>query len=72
MKQQNNPNGSFDWQNSLIDAGILSVLTFFTTLGGLGATGQVGARELIASGIAGAIQFFTILAIKRGLYKKEK
>jgi len=45
-------------------------LTFFTALGGLGATGALGAREYLAAAVAGAIQFFSILAIKRGLREK--
>jgi len=66
-----NPDGSFNWKDALIDAGIMACLTFFTALGGLGATGVISAREILAAGIAGATEFFMVLAIKRGL-KKEK
>jgi len=64
-------NGNFDWKDALIDAAIMAALTFFTALGGLGATGSICIREVLAAGIAGATEFFMVLAIKRGL-KKEK
>jgi len=68
---QLNSDGSFNWKDALIDAGIMAALTFFTALGGLGATGAISVREILAAGIAGATEFFMVLAIKRGL-KKEK
>jgi len=67
---KNNDDGSFDWSESLIDAGIMAGLTFFTSLGGLGLTGAIGLREVLAAGVAAATQFFSILAIKRGLRQK--
>jgi len=66
-----NGNGRFNWKDALIDAGIMAGLTFFTAIGGLGATGVIGPRELLAAGIGGATEFFMVLAIKRGL-KREK
>jgi len=66
-----NPDGSFNWRDALIDAGIMAALTFFTALGGLSATGVIGMREVLAAGIAGATEFFMVLAIKRGLKKRE-
>ncbi len=62
-----NKDGSFNWRDALLDAGITSALTFFTALGGMGATGIVGVREILAAGIAAGTQFFTFLALKRGL-----
>ena len=70
-KGKNNENGSFDWRDALLDAGIMAGLTFFTAIGGLGATGSVALREILAAGIAGATEFFLMLAIKRGLREKE-
>jgi len=67
---QRNPDGTFNWRDALIDATIMAGLTFFTALGGMGATGLVGVRELASAGIAAATQFFLILAIKRGLKEK--
>ena len=71
VRGQNNSDGSFDWRDALIDAGIMAALTFFTALGGLGATGAVAGRELLSAGTAAATEFFLMLAIKRGLRPKE-
>jgi len=70
IRGTNNSDGSFDWPSSLVDALILAALTFFAALGGLGATGLVSEREVIAAAIAAATQFFITLAIKRGLREK--
>jgi len=70
IKGQNNSDGSFDWRNAFLDAGIMAALTFFTALGGLGATGAIAGREVLAAGIAAATEFFLTLAIKRGLREK--
>ena len=72
IKGKINPEGRFDWRDALIDAGIMAALTFFTSLGGLGATGIITGREFLAAGIAAATEFFLILAIKRGLRPKEE
>lgn len=69
---KNHSDGSFNWKDALIDAGILALLTFFTSLGGLSATGMVSTREIVSAGIAAATQFFMTLAIKRGLREKPK
>ena len=71
VKGQNSNNGSFDWRDALLDSGIMAGLTFFTSLGGLGLTGGIVTRDLIAAGIAAATQFFIVLAIKRGLREKQ-
>jgi hypothetical protein len=65
------PNGTFDWQDAIIDAVIMAGLTFFTCLGGLGATGLMTDPKtgLLAAGISAATEFFAILAVKRGLKK---
>jgi hypothetical protein len=65
------PNGKFDWQDAVIDAVIMAGLTFFTTLGGMGATGLLSnpKTSVLAAGIAAATEFFAILAVKRGLTK---
>jgi len=70
VKGRNNPDGSFNWGDALIDAAILAALTFFTALGGMGATGLITGREFLSAAIAAASQFFLTLAIKRGLRKK--
>ena len=70
IRGTNNSSGSFDWPGNLADALIMAALTFFLTLGGLGATGLVSERELIAAAIAAATEFLLIMAIKRGLREK--
>ncbi len=72
LKGKNNSDGSFDWNGLIIDALIMAALTFFMALGGLGATGSITEREILAAGIASASEFFLMLAIKRGLREKKK
>lgn len=71
---QTNPGtGKFDWKDTIIDAGIMAGLTFFTTLGGIGASGLLTDMKLgiIAAGISSGSEFFLILAIKRKLKEKK-
>jgi len=70
IKGSRNPDRTFNWREAIIDAGIMAALTFFTSLGGMGATGIVGTRELSAAAIGACTQFFAILAIKRKLIKE--
>jgi len=70
VRGTNGSNGSFDWKSNLVDAAIMAALTFFAALGGLGATGVISQREVVAAAIAAATQFFLMLAIKRGLREK--
>ena len=72
LRGHSNPDGSFNWRDAFIDAGIMAGLTFFTSLGGLGATGIVASREIIAAGIAAATELFIVLALKRGLKAEKK
>lgn len=71
VRGKNNENGSFDWKNAVIDAGIMAGLTFFTSVGGMSAVNIPTEQGAIAAGIAAATQFFLVLAIKRGLREKE-
>ena len=61
----------FDWGNAICDAVILSGITFFGTIGGTAYVGVAGKDILIAGLIAAGSQFFAVLALKRGLIKKE-
>lgn len=61
----------FDWADAVLDAGIFSAITFFTTIAGTSTVGLQGEKGIIAGGIAAALQFFTILAIKRKLIREE-
>lgn len=63
-------NRRFDWKNALADAAVMAALTFFTSLGGMGATGIPTLQSVVAAGIAAATQFFALLALKRGLVKE--
>jgi|GEM_PF-2002665 len=67
IKGHRNPDGSFDWKDAIIDAGILSGLTFFTNLAGkLAIASPIVFGEALVQAV---IQFFAFLAIKRGLTK---
>lgn len=70
---KNGENGSFDWNDALIDAAIMAGSSFMAVLVGLGAVGLLEnpTTAILAAGIAAGAQFFAILAIKRGL-REEK
>lgn len=68
---RNHEDGTFNWKDAIIDAGIMACLTFFTSLGGMSATAIITSQTVIGSAIAGVTQFFLVLAIKRGLRKEE-
>ena len=70
---KNRENGSFDWEDAVIDAAIMAGSSFFAVLIGLGAVGLLEnpTTGLLAAGIAAGAQFFAILAIKRGLREEQ-
>jgi len=70
---KSNPDGKFDWGDAVADAGIMAGVTFFTTLTGISVSGLMKSplEGLMASGISALAHFFTILAVKRGLIKRE-
>jgi hypothetical protein len=70
---KNSENGSFDWEDAVIDAAIMAGSSFFAVLIGLGAVGLLEnpTTGLLAAGIAAGAQFFAILAIKRGLREEQ-
>lgn len=68
---KNNENGSFNWKDAAIDAGIVAGLTFCTSLGGMSVLSPITETQIMSAVIAGATQFFLFLAIKRGLREKE-
>lgn len=71
IKGTNNSDGSFNWRDALLDAGILAGLTFFSSIGGMSIIDVNTSKMLIAGAIAAGAQFFLTLAIKRGLREKE-
>jgi hypothetical protein len=62
----------FDWSNALVDAAIISALTFFSTLGGGSVAGLDGLSALKAAAIAASAQFFIFLALKRGIVQSKE
>jgi hypothetical protein len=61
----------FDWQDALVDAGIISGLTFFSALGGGSVAGLGVAGGLKAATVAACAQFFVFLALKRGIVQSK-
>jgi hypothetical protein len=57
----------FDWENALIDAAIISAVTFFSALGGGAVAGLGSHPSLEAATVAALTQFFVFLALKRGI-----
>jgi len=68
-----NDNGSRDYKTSVIDAGITAGFTFFSTLGGLGATGLLSNPWLgfCAAGISTGIAFFGSLIASLNVKKPQ-
>jgi len=62
----------FDWCDALIDAIIISGLTFFSTLGGGSVAGLGIDAGLKAATIAASAQFFVFLALKRGIVQPKQ
>jgi hypothetical protein len=62
----------FDWADALVDAAIISGLTFFSTLGGGSVAGLEGLSALKAASIAACAQFFVFLALKRGIVQSKQ
>jgi len=71
VRGKNNNDGSFNWKDAIIDAGIMASLTFFTSLGGTTAASIPTLQGVLAAGVAACTEFFLVLAIKRGLREKE-
>jgi hypothetical protein len=62
----------FDWIDALVDAAIISGLTFFSTLGGGSVAGLEGFSVLKAATVAACAQFFIFLALKRGIVQQRQ
>jgi uncharacterized membrane protein YjjP (DUF1212 family) len=58
---------SFDWRDTLIDAFIMAMVTFFTRLA---TTSDYSNQFWINATAQALLTFFTFIAIKRGLMKK--
>jgi len=68
-----NENGSRDYKCALIDASIVGGFTFFSSLGGMGATGLLSNPLLgiCAAGISAGIAFFGSLMASLQIRKPE-
>ena len=62
----------FDWENALVDAAIISAVTFFSTLGGGAVAGINSIHTIQAAAVAALSQFFVFLALKRGLIQNKE
>ena len=62
----------FDWTDALIDAAIISGVTFFSTLGGGAVAGISVVNTVEAATVAAFSQFFIFLALKRGLIQPKE
>lgn len=62
----------FDWVDALIDATIISGVTFFSTLGGGTVAGISSVHTVEAAAVAAFSQFFVFLALKRGLIQSKQ
>lgn len=69
---KNNEDGSFDWKDAVIDAGIVAGLTFCTSIGGMAVVTPITETQVVSAAVAAATQFFLFLAIKRGLRKAKE
>jgi len=70
----NTKEGDFDWTDALLDATIAAGVTFFTTLGGIGAAGLLDnpGKACLAAIIAAGGSFFVWLAMKRNIQVNER
>jgi len=61
------------WKDQLINSGVMAGIAFFATLASISAAGIRAApgTSALAACIAAGLNFFTSLAIQRGLKKEE-
>lgn len=69
VKGKNNEDGSFDWSDALIDAGIYAGSSFFTGLGALFSQGALTASGFGVVACAAMVEFLGILVAKRKIKK---
>jgi hypothetical protein len=62
--------GKFDWTGAVLDAAIISGITFFTGLGTLASSCAITPDSVCVLLSAVGAEFLGILATKRGLVKK--
>ncbi len=70
IRGQKDAKGRFDWSSAVLDAAIISGITFFTGLGTLASSCAISPESLCVLLSAVGAEFMGILATKRGLVKK--
>lgn len=70
IRGNNNPDGSFDWSDALIDAGIYAGTSFFTALGALLSQGPLTLHGFSVVACAAAAEFLGFLVAKRKIKKE--
>ena len=70
MRGHHNKQGKFDWASAVLDASIISGITFFTGLGTLASSCAITPDSLCVLLSAVGAEFLGILATKRGLVQK--
>jgi hypothetical protein len=69
VRGQRDKRGKFDWSSAVLDAGIISGITFFTGLGTLASITAITPYSLCVLLSAVGAEFLGILAAKRGLVR---
>ncbi len=67
VKGQNNSDGTFDWYNAIIDAGIITAVSVAISFGAVTSDAIVTISELGAIISGAVLEFFGFLATKRKL-----
>jgi hypothetical protein len=70
LRGQTDSEGKFDWHEAILDAGIISGITFFTGLGTLASSAAISLTSFCVLLSAVGTEFLGILAAKRGLIQK--
>jgi hypothetical protein len=70
LRGQKDKKGKFDWSGAVLDAGIISGITFFTGLGTLASSAAISPTSICVLLSAVGAEFLGILATKRGLVQK--
>ena len=70
MRGHRDKQGKFDWASAVLDALIISGITFFTGLGTLASSTAISPTSFCVLLSAVGAEFLGILATKRGLVQK--
>jgi len=70
MRGHRDKQGKFDWASAVLDALIISGITFFTGLGTLASSAAISSTSLCVLLSAVGAEFLGILATNRGIVQK--